>query len=659
MSIPYIKRKLNASLKERQTAPAPPRPSPSATAGPTEPRRAVRAAASLMVLFSLFALPMVEGQALSVEEDWDEYSPGFYPPIPSANRIPNWVYTTSGSTSVGINLVSTPALDGQSLRLNGYSIGQNQNLNFQTPRLETDLIYACTGNDAQVIEFDFRTDAFKGGSGGFTNTYRIDFRNQIDGSFFWIDIAGSGIATAGLTTSTGATAQQALSGALTVDQWWHFTVLGFDCGGESFSVSKHFTGDPSQGFASVLVDGASLAGVMNPPSIFTITMSAITNPSSASASNGITYYENITFAGYSQLSPADDWCSDPTIENFGGDPDADFGYNYVDSTITFDSTDATQAGFSDGYIMEADQSGGNDPASVGKGWSGTVKTAEVWFRVDAGNEGQNTDFRAVFSFDSAVPSSTSVGDTHTTGAFADTVAVRLNEEGSNWRVNLEFTSGGNGPFQVGGSFIGLDPNAPEDFIFRVDTRATSPYISVMNTDRFVYLNESLDQSIMGFDLGAKIDNNIYSQWFVHEGGTLTLNAFAYVDDNDVGEPWQSTCIFLASGGSFTGSQGTIPGGNGPPGGDGDGDGEGDGDGTELDLLGNAYFWVMIWILLIEVAIAALSWATRAGFPGIVYGIAALVVYIAAILLNGADEVNPWPVVVVLIVVIGLAIARWR
>lgn len=77
-----------------------------------------------------------------------------------------------------------------------------------------------------------------------------------------------------------------------------------------------------------------------------------------------------------------------------------------------------------------------------------------------------------------------------------------------------------------------------------------------------------------------------------------------------------------------------------------------------ELLGNPYFWVLFWILLINVIIAALSWGTRAGFGGMVYGIATLIVYIFGILLNGPDEVSPWPIVAVLVFVIGLSISRW-
>ncbi len=102
------------------------------------------------------------------------------------------------------------------------------------------------------------------------------------------------------------------------------------------------------------------------------------------------------------------------------------------------------------------------------------------------------------------------------------------------------------------------------------------------------------------------------------------------------------------------------------GGQGDGDptpsptptpGPGDDDG-ELAFLDNIYFWVVIWILIFEIAVALLSWLTRAGFGGHVYLVVGVAVYIAAILINGAEAVNPWPIVVLLAISIALAITWW-
>lgn len=80
-----------------------------------------------------------------------------------------------------------------------------------------------------------------------------------------------------------------------------------------------------------------------------------------------------------------------------------------------------------------------------------------------------------------------------------------------------------------------------------------------------------------------------------------------------------------------------------------------------ELLGNPYFWVLLWILIINVVIAALSWGTRAGFPGLVYGIATLIVYIFGVLLTKeqSEPISPWPIVAIIAVIIGLTIAKFR
>jgi hypothetical protein len=58
-----------------------------------------------------------------------------------------------------------------------------------------------------------------------------------------------------------------------------------------------------------------------------------------------------------------------------------------------------------------------------------------------------------------------------------------------------------------------------------------------------------------------------------------------------------------------------------------------------------------------VGIALLSWGTRAGFGGLVYGVAMLVVYIIGMLFN-PEAISPWPVVVVVAFAIGMGIKAW-
>lgn len=79
---------------------------------------------------------------------------------------------------------------------------------------------------------------------------------------------------------------------------------------------------------------------------------------------------------------------------------------------------------------------------------------------------------------------------------------------------------------------------------------------------------------------------------------------------------------------------------------------------EGDLAASPYFWILVWLLVINVVIAALSYATRAGFGGSVYLVASMVVYIIGMIGYGVDDVSPWPLVAVVVAIVGLAIGGY-
>lgn len=92
------------------------------------------------------------------------------------------------------------------------------------------------------------------------------------------------------------------------------------------------------------------------------------------------------------------------------------------------------------------------------------------------------------------------------------------------------------------------------------------------------------------------------------------------------------------------------------------DGAGDSEEGLLEIIDSPYFWILIIILFLEVIIAALSWATRAGFGGHVYLIAGTVVYIFGMLfdsIDGTREVSPWPLVVLCALSVGAVIANFK
>lgn len=134
--------------------------------------------------------------------------------------------------------------------------------------------------------------------------------------------------------------------------------------------------------------------------------------------------------------------------------------------------------------------------------------------------------------------------------------------------------------------------------------------------------------------------------FDQKGGQLFIYTSDFITIYDVS---QSTCQndCSADENEFAEPLGETP------------DDEGGSEGGLGELIGNPYFWILVAILVVEVAIAALSWGTRAGFGGIVYLIGGMVVYIAGMIIDQADgisEVSPWPIVAILAAIIGLAIA---
>lgn len=530
MTIPHIKQHhLNTvptaarARLQRPSAGA----APSATLGrvgaaPSAARRGTITGAALALVLSLVFIPTVQGAAT---EDFESGGVG-YPPV-SGFYTQQVVASTPGYVDIdpedGDNKVWRPSNNWLQLGTTNYCV------------------------EASEISFSFRITSLPSAS----NLYVLGLwtaqpsTGVIPSATIAIDTTGAfSVRTAG---TTGSALTAAISATPYVAGTWRSATLGFSgvsCGGSSTVVGQVDSSVGVIGFNAPLTTAGGL--------------DAFGTSGTVSGISGLLLIDDMTFGLATAPNPPVDFCSDRTVENFGGDARADFGYNYVDSTVAFDDTDATTAGFSDGYIMESDDSGGNDPASLGKGWTGTVRTAEVRFRIDAATEGSDSNFRAVFSFDSAVPSASSVGNVRTTGSFADHVAVRLKEVGNDWRVNLEYVNAGVGPAQVGGSFIGLNPNDATTFVFRVDTSASNPYFSIRNADTdTVLLNQTLNQGT----LAAKIDDYIFAQWFVSEGGSAVLDqgAFSYIDDNDQAQPYGSTCVRLFSGGLFEGSPGTIPG----------------------------------------------------------------------------------------------------
>jgi len=308
---------------------------------------------------------------------------------------------------------------------------------------------------------------------------------------------------------------------------------------------------------------------------------------SSATGSFIAYLDDWSVEGYTPDADENNiFCSDIGITNFNADPDADFGYNYVEDVDIFSPDQGSGPGdLTDGYSFSGNS---GDYSYMGKGWTPGSKALRVNFTIESATEGQSSVFRAAFSEVSGTPSSSTKGNGDNTGAFAQHLAVRFREVGNDWRIDLEeVQSTGGTTSELGPSFLGYTPNSARSFTLWVDTRTTAlgpsnsafgsnggsiqagSYIAVTTPNE--NLPDADNQIILYQRLSSFWDNDLLlSQWFVGaDVNGAPLNARTFLDDNDAGQDDQSTCIFTMDGAASVsiGARGTIGGSSGN---DGDG-----------------------------------------------------------------------------------------
>ena len=265
------------------------------------------------------------------------------------------------------------------------------------------------------------------------------------------------------------------------------------------------------------------------------------------------------------------WCSDFTSRNFGGDPSADFGYDYAENVADFTRADEGQSDINDGYTLVATSGDGSDLAYLGKGWQAPgTDYAKVIFRIEAKADSHDSYFRPMFSFDDLTPSSTTRGNGLDTQAFADHIEAVFHEDGSRWQINIKYSKAGSERAQVGPTLnYPFNPNTPRTFSMTVNTQDTG-YVLIRDEDSETTL---INQTIAGSGVSAFASyaggDAMYSQWFIASGSNSVLASTTYLDDPDADSTDatndDSTCIFFGSN-TLTPGGVTIPGdpGTSPP-----------------------------------------------------------------------------------------------
>lgn len=489
--------------------------------------------------------PSARAEAVSFEEAWDDYTTGVWPPIPTANRIPGWTYTTEG-TSGAISLTPTPSVSGQSLATEAYSIGLNTARSQKGVALLMDTAaFPCDGGDSQIVEFDIQFDAFPTTAvSQSVSSYSIALTNVADTSRFVWDINedGNGASTARIFTSTGATHAVSLNGPnMVVDTWYHITMGAFDCDEESFYISKVKQADGTE-FGVASVDGNNLAGVVSSPDKFNQGISgSTTNTGGSSASMGATFLDNLEVA-YDGVVPPDRlpiFCSARGNEHFG--------YNYDEDVERHG--DLEFGGITGGYLFKGDA---DNFAYLGAGFSPGTKAAKVFFRIEARAEGAASVFRAAFSTvdtttyhvgtDPVLFDSDAKGNGLTTGVFSDYIEVRFKEVDNDWNIQLYYVDGGGSRTQLGQAVVAGNPNTPTSFSFQVDTRAGQSYASVTYADGLPIGTGVLNKTLASIASNHFIDDTLKSQWFVGYAVDNFVNLDAQTILDDAGRS-SSTCIY--------------------------------------------------------------------------------------------------------------------
>lgn len=627
MSIPYIKQRLTERIRTSSAGPAPARQEAPSSQGP-RPREAPPAAklgalVTIIAMLSAF-VPSAEAQVSSGLEDFERCDVFDIPDTEDcASNLYSFDSVGTGSTQV----VSTPAIGTRSARIVGTT---NYAVNFLSAGPDY-----CTGSGGGIdAHFSINFDALPPATEGFSWGISKDgsFSNAASEAHAYFTIGADGVVSVfakRFNTGNFQTATFSAISPLIPDTWYEFEIT---CTNAFNVVFKSITHTESIQLTTTLGDGLD----------FDIFRVEVGTPATGGTSGRI-FVDNIKFE--EPLIPGVIFCSNPFENNFG--------YEFVED-VDYDP-DLTGNNFNDlddAFVFEGSLTNSD---YLAKGFSTGGKAVAVNFTLEAATEAASSLFRVAFTLgNNGIPSALNKGDGTDGGNFDNHVGVRLAEEGDEWNIGIYENVGGAGYNRIGSDVNLPGPNGITDFRFEVDSREISGRTATL------YANGAV---LMQRQISATFTEEIWEdQWFVGTAASLlnNLNVHTYLNDND--EPADSTCIFdLIGGMEQEGSSGSTPHSQIPDIPD-DGDQDGNGQGTTGDdiaaLLGNVYFWVVFWIVLINVCIAALSWGTRAGFGGLVYGIATLCVYIAAILLNGPEVVNPWPIVAVASVAIGFGITRW-
>lgn len=505
-----------------------------------------------LLLLGMAALPSTQA-VITLQEDFEGETFGA-----TGSGLSN-VYTGSGSTSYidqpgsgiplsGIQVLHGVTTGGLTQTTSYCNTGQSITFHLYYPAVPT------TANNEI-----FAGVKMNAGISGASST--------ANGQFIGVKILSTGTVNAVVATASSGTSSPsslAFSAAPVAATWHTITISQVECtlanaGTTGISHRAHITYD-----GQTLVP-YSAAGFTGGTATDTATKSLSWGNSAASPTPVTFYIDDVNSDDGTTTFGQTSWCSDFSVTNYGGDPAADFGYNYVEGVDYYDVSQAVGAsGILDGFRFTSQS---DNFAYMGKGWAIPGSPyAKVIYRIEASAEGHDSIFRAVFSLDPLTPSATNKGNggelgATATGSFADHVEVRLTEDGSTWKARFYYSNSGSIPAQIGATVnIPLNPNSPHTFSFTANTTSNG---------RLTLWDEESNTEIAHRDMGTSGlaglaamagGDPLYSQWFVTEGSSSLANSFTFLDDAQDTPPndEDSTCIFWNTNVTVTGDLGATP-----------------------------------------------------------------------------------------------------
>lgn len=412
------------------------------------------------------------------------------------------------------------------------------------------------------------------------STFKIGFDTagrHLCGISYWIRY--SAFPNAGTVHRMGITDQPLGSPfvvANTVDEWAQFNVDSGGAVGYSFDENNGGSAGPGVAFGLTLTlntwynfqIGCADNGATGTLLFYEATTDTVVQVGSASFTDALdllvfwddgagsvtTYIDDIDL-DMEPLETGHRFCANPAEDNFG--------YDYVEG-VTYEDGEIADIDLADAFVFTGDS---GDSDYLAKGLSPGSTSFKVRARIEAGTELFESLFKIAFTTGATTLTAgsaldgngeadhTASGNGDTTGNFANSVQVRIEESGDHWNIGFYSTVAGSQAIIPGGFNYAQNPNDPFTFELVVDS-LNGP---TGTGDGSVWLNEGDGDLIASRTLPAGLQGVTWKdQWFIGKGTSASTATTALDDEGGLEQldNENSTCLYdLVGTSTVTGSSG--------------------------------------------------------------------------------------------------------